>query len=301
MGISRVYECSRIIVVVRRLAIGLAAVVLIGWALVPLVRGLLLVGRGASPSPVVVDMPREIVTFNAADDIRLSGSFFPASGAKAAVVLVHGFKNTQADMLAHAEFLHAAGYAVLTYDSRGCGASDGIFGVGATEVRDVVGAVNYVHDRGFTRIAVLGVSLGAGDALLAAARDPDIGAVVADSAWADERVQIDRMLTLAVGPLRIPLVPYEPALIDTLVGGRLEDARPRDEVVRIAPRPVLFIHSADDQNATTSLEDARLMFASAGDPKEMWIAPSGGHAGAFGANRQEYVRRVTDFLARALG
>ena len=285
----------------RRVAIAVAAVVLIGWALVPLARGLLWLGRGASPQAGAVGIPRETVTFPAADDVRLSGSFFPAPGAKAVVVLVHGFKNTQADMFAHAEFLHAAGYAVLTYDSRGCGASDGVFGVGATEVRDVVGAVNYVHGRGFTRIGVLGVSLGAGDALLAAARDPEIAAVVADSAWADEEVQVDRMRTLSVGPVRLPLIPYELPLVNTLVGGRLEDARPRDEVVRIAPRPVLFIHSADDQNATTPLADARAMFASAGEPKDMWIAPRGGHAGAFGADPDEYVHRVTDFLARALG
>jgi alpha-beta hydrolase superfamily lysophospholipase len=259
-----------------------------------------LVARGgASVGVATPGMSREDVTFTASDGVRLSGTYLPVDGARAAVVLVHGFKNTRADMLDHARFLHDSGYTSLIYDSRGCGASDGTFGVGATEDRDIVGAVSFLSARGADRIAVLGVSLGAGDALLAAARDPRIGAVIADSSWADERVQLQRMSAVNVGPLSLPVLPYEADLVDMLAGGRLEDARPGDEIVRIAPRPLLLIHSADDRNATTPLDDARALFARAGDPKEMWIAPRGGHAGAFGANRDEYVRRVLDFLGRA--
>ena len=281
----------------RRVIAAAAAVLILAWALVPAGRGFLLVGRGpALPTSPLIDLPHEAVSFAASDGVRLAGTLFPVSTARAAIILVHGFKNTRADMYAHAMFLDEAGYAVLVYDSRGCGDSDGVFGVGATEDRDVVGAASYLRSRGFARVGVLGVSLGAGDALLAAARDPGIAAVIADSSWADERVQLDRMSAVQAGPIAMPLLPYEPALVDALIGGRLEDARPRDVIARIAPRPVLFIHSADDQNVTTPLADAQAMFAAAGQPKDMWIAPRGGHAGAFGANREEYVHRVLAFL-----
>jgi len=106
--------------------------------------------------------------------------------------------------------------------------------------------------------------------------------------------------TLPIGPIAVPLLPYEPPLVDALVGGRLEDARPRDEIARIAPRPILLIHAADDENATTTLADAQALLAMAGEPKELWIAPRGGHAGALGAVRDEYTRRVLAFLDRAL-
>ena len=53
--------------------------------------------------------------------LNVSGTFVPAEGAHATVVLVHGFKNTRAEMVDYARFLHDAGYAVLLYDSRGCG------------------------------------------------------------------------------------------------------------------------------------------------------------------------------------
>lgn len=286
-----------------RLGASAVAVVVIAWALVPLARGLLLVQRATPPLPeraYSIAASHEDITFAAADGVMLRGTYLPVDGSRAAVILVHGFKNTRADMVGYAAFLLAAGYAVLLYDSRGCGESGGTFGVGATEDRDIRGAVSALRDRGASRIAVLGVSLGAGDALLAAARDTRIDAIVADSSWADESVQLDRMSHIALGPLNVPLLPYEPALVDTIAGGRLEDARPRDEIARIAPRPVLLIHSADDANATTPLAGAELLLQSAGDPKELWVAPRGGHAGAFDAQRDEYERRVLAFLAAAL-
>ncbi|HEY6959911.1 MAG TPA: alpha/beta hydrolase [Candidatus Limnocylindria bacterium] len=285
----------------RRLATILIAVIVLGWALVPAVRAALLVRHGAATAAT---SPLSNVTFAASDGVPLVGTYMDTASARSAVILVHGFKNTRADMLDYAAFLHDAGYAVLLYDSRGCGASGGTFGVGATEDRDVAGAVSYLktaHPGAARRIAVLGVSLGAGDAILAGARDGRIDAVIADSSWADERVQLERMDALAVGPLTVPLLPYEPALVDALVGARLEDARPRDEVGSIAPRPLFLIHSADDENATTTAADTDALFAAAREPKTLWIAPRGGHAGAVGAQRDEYVRRVLAFLAQALG
>jgi len=286
----------------RRIGAALVALTVVAWALVPLARGLLLVQRAPGASLGALDVPSEEVAFAATDGVRVAGTYVPAAGATATVVLVHGFKNTRADMLEHARFLHDGGYAVLLYDSRGCGASGGTFGVGATEDRDVRGAVSYLIAAArpaAAHIAVLGVSLGAGDALLAAERDLRIAAVVADSSWADERVQLARMTHVAVGGVAVPLLPYEPLFVDALVGGRLEDARPRDGVASIAPRPLLLIHSADDENATTPLDDARMLFAAAGEPKDMWIAPRGGHAGALGAQHDEYARRVLAFLDRA--
>ena len=283
----------------RRVAATVAALVVLGWALVPMARAFLLVQRGAPGRPI--DMPHADVVFTSEDGVPLHGTYVAMANARGTIVLVHGFKNTLADMSDYAAFLHDAGYAVFLYDSRGCGASGGTFGVGAAEDRDVIGAVTELKSGRYpyaTHLAVLGVSLGAGDAILAAARDPRIDAVIADSAWPDESVQLDRMTSLRMGPLAIPLLPYEPGLVDSAAGARLEDARPREVVAKIA-RPLLLIHSADDQNATTPLAGAEDMYSSAGDPKELWIAPRGGHAGAFAAQPDEYRRRVLTFLERA--
>src|SRR2546423_3029905 len=201
-----------------------------------------------------------------------------------------------------ARFLHAAGYNVLLFDPRGCGKSGGsTVGLGATEPRDTSLAVELAREQfGTTKVAVLGISLGAGAAILAAAKDQTISAVIADSPWTDQDLQLSRLSFLPLGSLRVPLPPYGVAAVNMMVGADVTKARPLDAIARISPRPILLIHSADDDNATTPVEGSRRLFAAAGEPKDLWIAPRGGHVGAMNAFPDEYRARVLAFLGGAL-
>jgi pimeloyl-ACP methyl ester carboxylesterase len=287
-------------------ALGCAALLL--WALIPAARGVSLVanraGRGA-PDPHAAGIPVREVHFTASDGVALAGWLAIASPDAPTVILVHGFKGNRRAMLPWARYLYAAGYNTLLYDSRGCGESAGWgIGVGATEPADVIGATRYLQalptlrDK---RFAALGVSLGAGEVILAAARDPSLRAVIADSPWADERTQLDRMAALPLGPLALPLLPYEPALVDALIGARLADARPAAVAGDIAPHALMIITSADDGNTTTTPADQARIYAAAGQPRLQWIAPSGGHAGALTAHPADYQARTLAFLAEYLG
>jgi len=287
-------------------ALGVAALLL--WALIPAARGVSLVAnrtdRG-TPDPHAAGIPVREVHFRASDGVALAGWLAIASPDAPTVILVHGFKGNRLAMLPWARYLFAAGYNILLYDSRGCGESAGwSIGVGATEPADVIGATRYLqalptlHNN---RFAALGVSLGAGEVILAAAREPSLRAVIADSPWADERPQLDRMSSLPLGPIALPLLPYEPALVDALVGARLEDARPAAVAGDIAPRALLIITSADDGNTTTAPADQARIYAAAGQPRQQWIAPSGGHAGALAAHPADYQARTLAFLAQYLG
>lgn len=297
----------------RRLIIatgGLALLILVLWSLLPAVRGFTLLynggARGApnSAQAAHAGIPVQDVSFAASDGARLRGWLAIAAPAAPTIILVHGFKGTRVSMLPWAGFLYTAGYNVLLFDGRGCGQSDGWgIALGARESDDVIGAVHYLQRRSDLtnkHYGALGVSLGAGSVLLAAAREPALAAVVADSAWADERPQLDRMGSVPVGPFALPVLPYEPALVDALIGARLEDTSPRAVIGHIAPRAVLLIHSADDQNTTTPLAGEAQLYAAAGQPKQQWIAPSGGHAGALPAHRTDYQQRVLSFFARYL-
>ena len=144
------------------------------------------------------------------------------------------------------------------------------------------------------------ISLGAGVAILAAADDSRIAAVVADSAWTDQDFQLTRLGVIDAGPFRLPLAPLGPMAVNAMVGAEVARARPLDAIARIAPRPVLLIHSADDDNATTPVDGARRLFATAGEPKELWVVPHGGHVGAINAFPDEYRARVLAFFRDAL-
>jgi hypothetical protein len=105
------------------------------------------------------------------------------------------------------------------------------------------------------------------------------------------------MGSVPVSRFALPVLPYEPSLVDALIGARLEDASPQAVIGQIAPRAIFLIHSADDQNTTTPLTGEAHLYAAAGQPKQQWIAPSGGHAGALAAHPAEYQQRVLAFFA----
>ena len=299
---------SRRRLIVAAGALGLLA--LLAWSLLPALRAYTLVYNGsARGTPDAAQATQaglrvQDISFAASDGVRLRGWLAITSPDAPTIILAHGFKGTRASTLPWARFLYTAGYNVLLFDDRGCGQSDGWgIGLGATEPNDVVGAVRYLESRSDLtnkRYGALGVSLGAGVVLLAAAREPALVAVVADSAWADERPQLDRMSSVPIGRLSLPVLPYEPALVDALVGARLEATSPNVAIGKIAPRAVFLIHSADDRNTTTPLTGEAQLYAAAGQPKQQWIAPSGGHAGALAAHPAEYQQRVLAFFAQYL-
>jgi pimeloyl-ACP methyl ester carboxylesterase len=285
----------------------LVVLVLIGWLALPLVRAFTLVAAHNTDPVAPTDLVVEDVRFavgadmppSSIKDVDLAAWTIHTVHGAPAVVLVHGFKTSREEMLPWARFLHDGGYNVLLLDTRGCGKSGGsTVGLGATEPHDISLAVEVARDQfGTDKVAVLGISLGAGAAILAAADDPDISAVIADSAWTDQDFQLARLSFFQVGPVRVPLLPYGIAAVNALVGAEVNKARPVDAISRIAPRPILLIHSADDDNATTPLDGARRLLAAAGEPKQLWVASRGGHVGALNAFPAEYRARVLDFLA----
>ncbi len=291
----------------KRILILLVSLLILVWALLPAIRAVTLIlntsGR-STPQTSLAGIPVQEVQFRASDGVHLDGWLAIASVHAPTIILVHGFKGSRLDMLPYARFLYKGGYNVLLYDSRGSGASAGWdITLGAREPDDVIGAVHYLEGRSDLtgkHFGLLGISLGAGIALMAAAREPAIAATVADSAWVDESAQIEHMGNISRSPFTLPLLPYEPALVDMLIGAHLADSRPIAVIARIAPRAVFLIHSADDHNTTTPLAGEHQLYAAAGNPKQQWIAPSGGHVGAIKAHTVEYKQRVLAFFSHYL-
>ena len=79
-------------------------------------------------------------------------------------------------------------FSVLLFDLRARGESGGNrSSKGDREQWDLLGAIDYVEARGIPveHIGLLGFSLGAGVAILAAAQEPRIPAIVSDSGFTD--------------------------------------------------------------------------------------------------------------------
>jgi alpha-beta hydrolase superfamily lysophospholipase len=218
-----------------------------------------------------------------------------------AVVIVPGIDDNRlvsGISLRLAADLVADGFDVLAFDLRAQGESGGdTLTFGAREQDDVLGAVAFARARGARHVAVLGFSMGAAAAMLAAARSPDVEALVLDSAFADWNDTLSAQLR-AGWHLPDPAVAYALFLYRVLSGTDPEAVAPAEVVDRLAARPMLFIAGADDP--TVDPADGAAMAAAAGSTAEYLLVPGAGHVGAYRADPTGYTTRVRAFLAAAL-
>ncbi|MBF9129121.1 alpha/beta fold hydrolase [Plantactinospora sp. S1510] len=137
---------------------------------------------------------------NGDQPVDLDTTFYLPEGASAArpvpaVLLAHGFGGTKRSVSSDAEDLADLGYAVLTYTARGFGRSGGQIHLDNPdyEVRDASRLLDWLAQRpdirtdaaGDPRVGVVGGSYGGGLALLLAAQDPRVDAIVPMITWHD--------------------------------------------------------------------------------------------------------------------
>ncbi|HUY49156.1 MAG TPA: alpha/beta fold hydrolase [Streptosporangiaceae bacterium] len=117
----------------------------------------------------------------------------PGTGRIPAILLAHGFGETKYAVQPEAEQLARAGFAVLTWSARGFGASTGQVALDSPdyEVKDVEQLVGWLarqprvmlDEPGDPRVGITGDSYGGAIALLAAAYDHRIDAIVPQGTW----------------------------------------------------------------------------------------------------------------------
>lgn len=189
------------------------------------------------------------------------------------------------------------------------------------------------------RVAVLGWGLGGGVAVTAAAREPAIAAVVACNPIGDgeralgfmhgndlasllDRIERDRDRRSAGEPSRhVPafsvVTPRDATLayfeeerrdagtfvttVSLESAEALLEFRPEEVVDRIAPRPLLLVHGAE--NDLHSPVESRALYARAGEPKEHVLLADRGHTEWMRDGNPTFahvVSLIDDFLRRRL-
>ena len=252
--------------------------------------------------------PVEEIAFTARDNTALAGWFLaaapprgeqPSAAPGPAVILMHGYGGTRAVMLPYASFLSSAGFHVFFFDARGVGYSARVeVTFGEREKQDVLGALDYLGTRrevDQSRIAIMGIELGGSVALMSAADDARIAAVIAEGPYASLelalRDALDRIV--AVPRLLRPLTTY---LVKRRIVVEIEDRAPLEAVAKLAGRPVFII---EDGGGRT--EQAQAIFAAAQPPKTLWAAPGAAPGQALTEFPNEYVSRVVAFLRSNVG
>ncbi|MER7795756.1 alpha/beta fold hydrolase [Microbacterium sp. NPDC096154] len=174
-------------------------------------------------------------------------------------VLVHGRGTTRAETLRAVPPLHASGVSALVVSYRNDGEAprsrSGLYGLGATEWRDVDAAVTWALGQGARRVLLMGWSMGGAIVLQTAVNSAHRGAIaglILESPVVDWRIVLDfqaRELGVPAFAARAAMGTLESPL--TARAARAGRGIPFDDLDMVSragelDTPILLVHSDDD-------------------------------------------------------
>jgi len=225
-----------------------------------------------------------------------------------------GSNRSSSNVLQPSKVLGELGYVTLAFDMRGCGESEGERGrvICLEQVEDTRNALSFLARQGCVdpgRIGVIGSSFGGAVAVYTAGVDDRFAAIISNGGWGDgerkfrgqhkspqEWARFTRMLedgrehrARTGRSLMVPrydIVPIPPQLRGNLASNSIEafpaetaqsmfDFRADDVVGRVAPRPLLLLHAAND--SVTPTEQSIELFKRAGQPSELHLISDADH------------------------
>lgn len=244
--------------------------------------------------------PLTQVVLLTSDGLALSGWYIPSHN-RAAVILQHGYGANSGQMLPVGLMLARYGYGALLFDFRGHGRSEGDFVTfGHEEVRDTEAALAFLLEQPDVdpeRIGIIGNSMGGATAILAAAENPRLRAVVTEGTFGEVR-DVETGIRLLGILSRAPFDPLVNRLVARYLGFDLDAVAPARRVGDIGPRAVLIMHGGEDE--LVPLRSGEKLFAGAQEPKELWYEPGMRHNAFFRTMPLEYAQKVIAFLDRYL-
>lgn len=249
-------------------------------------------------------------TISYQSDLGPMPAWYVPGDSDAWVILVHGKGAPMNDTLRVFPVLADAGYHILSiaYRNDPIAPEDpsGEYGYGATEWRDVEGAVAYAVEHGAGRVALFGYSMGGG--IIASFMSSSSSAGVVDGIVFDApMLDFSRTVDLGAANTSLPLVglPVPQSLTNVaklLAGWRFDiDWGALDYMDEVAGLdiPMLVLHGDDDE--TVPIETSReLAEKAAGDVRLEEFADTG-HIESWNTDPDRYEGLVREFLTGVLG
>jgi uncharacterized protein len=231
---------------------------------------------GFMHTPSDAGLEAEDVWVVAEDGIRLHAWYFPNPDSERVVVLSHGNAGNISHRIDIARTLLNAGAAVLMYDYRGYGKSDGRPNEKGL-YKDITAFTEFlITEKEYSEgeIFMYGRSLGGAVAAYAAVKY-DIGGLVLDSAFKNLRAMVS------------DVYPFVPSALARYRFPTADYLRQLDGV------PVMIMHSPDD--LIVRFHHGEYLYNAANDPK-LFVELRGGHNDNFFASRDLIEQKWREFL-----
>lgn len=236
-------------------------------------------------------------TFSPQKGITLDAWYAPGSNG-AGIIVLPGAWGGADTMYQEMEFLHESGYSVMTYDTRSCANPPQQTSLGYTEMADLKAALDiFSRYPEVKRIGVFGHSMGGATALLTAAEDDRIQAVVATGNYADLADQVRRengesrrnwWERYARG--------WIVRMYEWKTGVDMDKVSPVQAIDKISPRAVYLIHGSEELQDTYGDEQ----FEAARQPKHFWRVEGAGHGDYPSVDFEYYKNSIIEFFDQYL-
>ena len=237
-------------------------------------------------------------------DVMLSGWSLPGQDSSPHLIFVHGIGSVRSgdNAVDLAARMVGRDYNVLMFDLRGHGSSGGdkVSG-GYFERWDVLGAFDYLVERGIDpsrtgQIGLIGFSMGAATSIMAAAEEPRITALVADSPYANASDLIAReaaRTTPIPGWLTPIFIPAAKLMAKGIYDIDIGELVPERVVTRLG-YPIFVIHGIADERIPW--QQGQRVAGAAEQGSSIWLVPGVDHVDAFLTHPDEYVDRVAEYF-----
>ena len=243
-------------------------------------------------------MQRTSYTITTSDHVTISFDHFGDGRHEAAVLLCPGFFQSKetATFRRLAQSL-AEGHDVLAMDFRGHGRSEGLYTFSAKEGEDLEAVLRRTRER-YAHIGIIGFSLGGAIAINTLSIHPEqiVSLIAVSTPSVFEEIEFKWWTSEA---MRTGVQGLESGAGCRPGSLLLTKERPIENVKKLKPIPILFIHGTRD--AIVGVEHSRRLYAAASQPKRLEIVEDGGHAEAlFRDDPERFTRLVRDWFTPAL-
>ena len=239
------------------------------------------------------------------DGISLHAFYAYASrpSAKTAVI-IHGYTDNAIRML-HIGYLynHSLDYNVLLPDLRYSGLSDGkAFQMGWLDRLDIQRWANEARQLfgDSLRTVVHGISMGAATTMMFSGDVEQMNVqppqcFVEDCGYTSVWDEFKGELKNRFGLPAFPLLDIASLFCQWRYGWNFREASALEQVRRCT-LPMLFIHGDADTFVPTWM--VHPLYEAKPGPKELWLVPGAEHAVSYKENKEEYTRRIKNFVDR---
>lgn len=229
------------------------------------------------------------IRFATLDRLQITGLYFPPKHPQTpAVIICHGSGQTIRSTARIAHWLYQEGFAVLTFDYRGFGQSQGELKSYGDLTRDLESAMSFlIRQKNIDthKIGIMGLSLGTAPAVQIASSSRNVKALLLQGTICSGE---DLLFGLFPDPWVKFCAKY---LLD------LNDLNNRSLIQRLRC-PIFIIQEAED--FITLPRDGARLYGLARKPKAFWYVPDVGHLDTIFHYPEEYRTKVTQFFKETL-